>query len=170
MTRKPKSDTLSKRERQVMDVLYRLEQATVGQVLAQFDNHPHYSTVRAQLRVLELKGHVRHQEHGLRYVYFPVVPRDKACRSALRHLIDTYFDGSTEKAVAALLEGEAHKLSPERMSRSRQIVPGNLKSGNGKSRNGKSALLIVSEIRKCGTERRKRSRVNCEPANRPQSN
>lgn len=107
MTLKTRPDALSKRERQLMDVLYRLEQATVGQVLAQLDNNPHYSTVRAQLRMLEQKGHVRHEEHGLRYIYFPVIPRYVARRSALRHLIDTFFDGSTEKVVSALLGGRS---------------------------------------------------------------
>ncbi len=122
MTSKSKHDALSKRERQIMDVLYRLERGTVGEVLAQLGNDPHYSTVRAQLRILEEKGHVRHEEHGLRYIYFPVVPRDVARRSALRHLIDTFFDGSTEKVVTALLGGEAQKLSPDELARLRQIV------------------------------------------------
>lgn len=117
-----KSETLTKRERQIMDVLYKLEQATVGEVLAQLENQPHYSTVRAQLRILEQKGHVRHEEQGLRYVYFPVVPRDVARRSALRHLIDTFFDGSVENVVSALLGGEVRKPSPEELSRLRQMI------------------------------------------------
>jgi len=105
-----------------MDVLYRLERATVGQVLAQLDSNPHYSTVRAQLRILEQKGHARHQEHGLRYVYFPVVPRDQARRSALRHLIDTFFDGSAEKVVSELMGGNVHRLSDVELKRLKQIV------------------------------------------------
>lgn len=108
-----------------MDVLYKLERGTVGEVLARLGNNPHYSTVRAQLRILEEKGHLRHEEQGLRYIYFPVVPRDVARRSALRHLIDTFFDGSTEKVVTALLGGEAQKLSAEEMERLRQIVSKN---------------------------------------------
>lgn len=116
------SEALTKRERQIMDVLYKLEQATVGEVLAQLENQPHYSTVRAQLRILEQKGHVRHEEQGLRYVYFPVVPRDVARRSALRHLIDTFFDGSVENVVSALLGGEVRKPSPEELSRLRQMI------------------------------------------------
>ena len=120
-------DTLSRRERQIMDVLYKLEQATVGQVLAELANKPNYSTVRAQLRILEQKGHVRHEEHGLRYVYSPVVPRSVARRSALRHLIDTFFDGSAENVVSALLGGEAHKPSPAELDRLRQMVARSMK-------------------------------------------
>src|SRR6202021_4074716 len=105
--RKPKLNALSRRERQIMDILYKLERASVGQVLAKLGDKPSYSTVRPQLRVLEEKVHVRHEEHGLRYVYAPAVPRDVARRSALRHLVETFFDGSTEKVVAALLGGEA---------------------------------------------------------------
>ena len=111
--------TLTRRERQIMDVLYRLKRATVGEVLRQLSAQLSYSTVRAQLRVLEEKGHVRHEEHGLRYVYFPVVPREKAARSALRHLVDTFFDGSTEKVVAALLGGE---VSPQELDRLARMI------------------------------------------------
>jgi predicted transcriptional regulator len=117
MTRKPKLNALSRRERQIMDILYKLERASVGQVLAKLADKPSYSTVRAQLRVLEEKGHVRHEEHGLRYVYAPAVPRDVARRSALRHLVETFFDGSTEKVVAALLGGEVARISIEELDR-----------------------------------------------------
>jgi predicted transcriptional regulator len=120
--RKPKSPGLARRERQVMDVLYRLGRATVGEVLAALRDRRNYSTVRAQLRVLEEKGHVQHEEHGLRYVYSPAVPRDVARRSALRHLIETFFDGSTEKVVAALLGGEVSRISPEEMDRLAQLI------------------------------------------------
>ena len=112
-----KQDALARRERQIMDILYQLECATVGEVLAKLAAKTNYSTVRAQLRVLEEKGHVRHEEHGLRYVYFPCVPREIARRSALRHLVDTFFEGSTEKAVAALLGGEVSKISSEELER-----------------------------------------------------
>lgn len=113
---------LSRRERQIMDVLYKLQRATVAEVLERMPGDQHYSTVRAQLRVLEEKGHVRHEEDGIRYVYMPAVSRDVARRSALRHLIDTFFEGSTEKTVAALLGGEAAKISPEELERLGRIV------------------------------------------------
>src|SRR5947209_20452677 len=122
MTRKPKPNALSRCERQIMDVLYKLERATVGQVLAKLADKPSYSTVRAQLRVLEEKGHVRHEEQGLRYVYIPAVPRDVARRSALRHLVETFFEGSTEKIVAALLGGEVARISPEEFDRLARLI------------------------------------------------
>jgi BlaI family penicillinase repressor len=122
MMRKPKPHTLTRRERQIMDVLYKLERATVSEVLAQITGQPSYSTVRAQLRVLEEKGHVRHEEHGLRYVYVPTVPRDVARRSALRHLVETFFDGSSEKLVAALLGGEISRISPEELDRLARLL------------------------------------------------
>jgi BlaI family transcriptional regulator, penicillinase repressor len=122
MTRKPRLNALSRRERQIMDVLYKLERASVGQVLGKLADKPSYSTVRAQLRVLEEKGHVRHEEHGLRYVYAPAVPREVARRSALRHLVETFFDGSTEKVVAALLGGEVARISPEELDRLARLI------------------------------------------------
>ncbi|HMD40826.1 MAG TPA: BlaI/MecI/CopY family transcriptional regulator [Candidatus Acidoferrum sp.] len=122
MSTKPKPSALSRRERQIMDILYKLERASVGQVLAEMAGRPSYSTVRAQLRVLEEKGHVRHEEHGLRYVYVPAIPREVARRSALRHLVDTFFDGSTEKVVAALLGGEVSRVSPEEFERLARLV------------------------------------------------
>jgi BlaI family transcriptional regulator, penicillinase repressor len=122
MSRKPKPNALSRRERQIMDILYKLERASVGQVLSKLSDKPSYSTVRAQLRVLEEKGHVRHEEHGLRYVYVPAVPRDVARRSALRHLVETFFDGSTEKVVAALLGGEVARISPEELDRLARLI------------------------------------------------
>jgi predicted transcriptional regulator len=122
MTQKPKPNALSRRERQIMDILYKLEHASVGQVLTEIAGKPSYSTVRAQLRVLEEKGHVRHEEHGLRYVYAPAVPREVARRSALRHLVETFFDGSTEKVVAALLGGEVARISPEELDRLARLI------------------------------------------------
>src|SRR5262245_45344864 len=103
--------TLTRRERQIMDILYRLGRATAGEVMEAIPGEPNYSTVRTQRRVLEQKGHVRHEEEGLRYVYEPAVPRHAARRSALKHLVNTFFDGSAEKAVAALLGGEGSRLS-----------------------------------------------------------
>ncbi len=122
MKRTPKLNALTRRERQIMDILYKLERATVGEVLSKLADKPNYSTVRAQLRVLEEKGHVRHEEHGLRYVYVPCVPREVARRSALRHLVETFFEGSTEKAVAALLGGEVSKISSEELNRLANLI------------------------------------------------
>jgi BlaI family penicillinase repressor len=120
--KKPTRKVLARRERQIMDVLYKLERGTVGEVLAALPDQRNYSTVRAQLRVLEEKGHVRHEEQGLRYLYFPAVPRQVARRSALRHLVETFFDGSTEKVVAALLGGEVSRISREEMERLARLI------------------------------------------------
>jgi len=114
--------TLPRRERQIMDVLYKLERATVAEVLARMPGKPHYSTVRAQLRVLEEKGHTQHEEYGLRYVYVPTVPRDIARRSALRHLVDTFFEGSAENVVAALLGGHGSRISREELNRIARMI------------------------------------------------
>lgn len=122
MKTKPKWNALTRRERQIMDVLYRLERASVAEVLTQLDGKPNYSTVRAQLRVLEEKGHVRHEEDGLRYVYVPSVPRAVARRSAFRNLVETFFEGSTEKAVAALLGGEVSSISSEELDRLASLI------------------------------------------------
>ena len=105
---KPERDpvALTRRERQIMDILYKRGRATAVEVMNDLPADPHYSTVRTQLRVLEEKGHVSHEEQGLRYVYVPAVPRRAARKSALRHLVDTFFDGSAEQVVAAVLGGE----------------------------------------------------------------
>ena len=117
MMKKPRPHALTRRERQIMDVLYKLERATVAEVLRKLADQTSYSTVRAQLRMLEEKGHVRHEEHGLRYVYVPTVPRDVARRSALRHLVETFFEGSAENLVATLLGGEISRISREELDR-----------------------------------------------------
>ena len=90
-----------------MDVLYRLGRATAAEVHQSIPDPPGYSAVRAMLRVLEEKEHIRHEEKDLRYVYFPVISRDKAKRSAISHLLTTFFEGSTEQAVATLLDVSA---------------------------------------------------------------
>jgi predicted transcriptional regulator len=113
---------LTKRERQIMDVLYKLGRATAADVRERLDGHPSDSTVRTQLRVLETKGHVRHEEQGLRFVFMPTVPRHSARRSALRHVVDTFFDGSAAKAVAALLGGDAAKIPDEELERIARLV------------------------------------------------
>ena len=118
----PGAAQLSRRERQIMDILYRRGRATAGEVMADLPGGPSYSTVRTQLRVLEEKGHVHHEEIGLRYVYEPAVPRSSARKSALRHLVDTFFDGSAEGAVAAILGGEGTKLSDEQLDRIADLV------------------------------------------------
>ena len=105
-----------------MDVLYKTGRASVADVLTQLGGKPHYSTVRAQLRVLEEKGHVRHEEDGSRYLYVPTVPRDVARRSALRHLVETFVDGSAEKTVTALLGDNASQVSPEELERLAQLI------------------------------------------------
>jgi predicted transcriptional regulator len=120
--KKPKPHALSRRERQIMDVLYKLERATVAEVLSKLPDKPNYSTVRAQLRVLEEKGHVQHEEQGLRFVYAPTVPRAVARRSALRHLVETFFEGSTEKVVAALLGGEVSRISQKELDRLARMI------------------------------------------------
>jgi predicted transcriptional regulator len=113
---------LTKRERQIMDALYKLGRATAAEIRVRLDGTPADSTVRTQLRVLEAKGHVRHEELGLRYVYTPTVPRHSARRSALRHLVDTFFDGSAAKAVVALVGGEAAKVSDDDLDRIARLV------------------------------------------------
>jgi predicted transcriptional regulator len=120
---------LTRRERQIMDILYRRGRATASEVMEELSGDPSYSTVRTQLRVLESKGHVRHEEEGLRYVYVPAAPRHAARKSALRHLVDTFFDGSAEKVVGALLGGDAARLSPEELERIAELVAKAKKEG-----------------------------------------
>jgi predicted transcriptional regulator len=113
---------LTRRERQIIDILYRRGRATAAEVRDELAGHPSDSTVRTQLRVLEEKGHVRHEEEGLRFVYVPALPRHAARRSALRHLVDTFFDGSAEKVVAALLGADGARLSEEELERITDLV------------------------------------------------
>ena len=105
-----------------MDALYRLGRATAADIQASLPGAPSYSTVRTQLRVLEAKGHLRHEEEGLRYVYMPTVPRRSARRSALKHLVETFFEGSSANVVAALLGGDATRVSDEELDRIAEIV------------------------------------------------
>ena len=121
---------LTRRERQIMDILYKRGLASAADVMRDLPGNTHYSTVRTQLRVLEEKGHVRHEEHGLRYVYMPAVPRRAARKSALRHLVDTFFDGSAEQVVAAVLGGEGSKLSDEELDRIADLVAKARKEGS----------------------------------------
>lgn len=112
-----------------MDILYRLKRATAAQVQEEMPDETNYSTIRAQLRVLEEKGHVRHIEEGTRFVYLPMVAKESARRSALRHLVETFFDGSPEHAVAALLGGEAKRLSDDELDRISQQIEKARKEG-----------------------------------------
>jgi BlaI family transcriptional regulator, penicillinase repressor len=113
---------LSRRERQIMDVLYRLGRATAAEILAALPDPPSYSAIRAMLRILEEKKHIVHEEKDLRYVFMPVVSREKARRSALRHMLDTFFDGSPEQAVATLLDVSARNLSDEELDRLAALI------------------------------------------------
>ena len=105
-----------------MDILYRLGHASAAQVLAELPGRPSYSTVRTQLRVLERKGHVRHEAVGPRYIYSPVLSREKAQQYALRHLVETFFEGSVEKAVASLLNLEGLRLRREELERMSRLI------------------------------------------------
>jgi predicted transcriptional regulator len=127
---RPLHTALSRRERQIMDILFRRGRATAADVMAELPNDPSYSTVRTQLRVLEQKGHVRHEQDGLRFIYTPIVARQTARKSALRHVIETFFDGSPEKAVAALLGGEATKLSDDELDRIASLISKARKDGS----------------------------------------
>ena len=120
---------LSRRERQIIDVLYRRGRATAAEVMAELPGESSYSTVRTQLRVLEGKGHVRHEQDGQRYVYTPAVPRRTVRRSAMKHLVETFFDGSVEQAVAALLGGEGSRLTDEQLDRIEDLIKKARKDG-----------------------------------------
>ena len=130
MTKTAAPASLTRRERQIMDVLYRRTRATAAEVMAELPGEPNYSTVRTQLRVLEDKGHVRHEEEGGRYVYAPAVPRHAARKSALKHLVETFFDGSAEQVVAAVLGGEASRLSDEELDRVSALIDKARKEGS----------------------------------------
>ena len=113
---------LTRSERQIMDIMYRRGRATAADVMKDLSGDPNYSTVRTQLRVLEEKGHVRHEVEGLRYVYMPAVQRHAARKSALKHLVHTFFEGSSEQVVAAVLGGEATRLSEDDLARIAELV------------------------------------------------
>jgi predicted transcriptional regulator len=121
------SDPLSRRERQIMDIVYARGQATAAEVTAGLPDPPSYSAVRALLRILEQKGHLKHEEDGPRYVFLPTVPRDRARRSAMRNLVRTFFDGSAAQAAAALL-GEA-RLSDQDVDRLAALIDKARKEG-----------------------------------------
>jgi predicted transcriptional regulator len=118
----PVLTALTRRERHIMDVLFRLGRATAAEIMHALSGTRSYSTVRTQLRVLERKGHVRHEERGRLFVYRPAVPRGTVRKSALRHVVDTFFDGSVEQVVAALLGGESSRVSEEELDRIMDLV------------------------------------------------
>ena len=120
---------LSRRERQIMEILYQRRKLSASEVREAMDDAPSYSAVRALLRVLEEKGHVRHQAEGLRYVYVPTVTRDKAKRAAVKHMLDTFFNGSAEQIVAALLDGSSPSLTREELDRMAEMIDKARKEG-----------------------------------------
>jgi predicted transcriptional regulator len=121
MTRQTHND-LSRRERQIVDILYAQGRATAAEVQASLPDPPSYSAVRAMLRILEEKGHVKHEQDGPRYVYVPTVARDNAKRSALRHMLQTFFDGSAEQAISALLDDSSTRLSDRELDRLARMI------------------------------------------------
>jgi predicted transcriptional regulator len=120
---------LSRRERQIMEILYRCGKASVAEVREAMEDAPGYSAVRAMMRVLEDKGHVKHQEEGLKYVYVPVVAREKAKRSALKNLLDTFFSDAPEQVVAALLDVSSRRLTSEELDRMSEMIEKARKEG-----------------------------------------
>ncbi|MEM7247774.1 MAG: BlaI/MecI/CopY family transcriptional regulator [Acidobacteriota bacterium] len=114
---KKATEDLSRRERQIMDIVYRCERVTAAEVREQLPQAPGYSTVRTLLRILEEKGHLKHVRDGMKYVYQPTVSRTRARRSALENVVRTFFEGSTEKAVTALLDMSETELSDEERRR-----------------------------------------------------
>ena len=120
--KKTPHQTLSRRERQIMDILYRQGRATAAEIHQSLADRPSYSAVRAKLRVLEEKGHIRHEEQALRYVYLPLVSRDRAKQSALRHLLETFFDNSAEQAITALLDLKTSSLERDKLDRLSELI------------------------------------------------
>ncbi len=113
---------LSRRERQIMDILYQRGKASANDVRDAMPDAPSYSAVRAMLRVLEEKGHIKHQEEGMKYVYAPVITAGRAKRSAVKHVMDTFFQGSAEQIVAALLDVSSSKLTREELDRMSELI------------------------------------------------
>jgi BlaI family transcriptional regulator, penicillinase repressor len=128
MTKQPHLD-LSRRERQIVDILYSHGRATAAEVQSALPDPPSYSAVRAMLRILEEKGHVRHEQDGPRYVYVPTIGRDNAKRSALRHMLQTFFDGSAEQAISALLDDSSTRLSDRELDRLARMIEQARKAG-----------------------------------------
>jgi len=125
--RKQRLADLSRRERQIMEVVYRDGRVTAAEVLERMPDPPSYSAVRAMLRILESKGHLRHEDDGTRYLYLPTLPKQSARKSALQNVVDTFFEGSTEKVVAALLDRD--NLSEEDLARLSALIEQTRKEG-----------------------------------------
>ena len=128
MSRPPLQD-LSRRERQIIDILYAHGRATAAEVQAALPDPPSYSAVRAMLRILEDKGHIRHEQDGPRYVYLPVVARDSAKKSAMRHVLQTFFDGSASQAISALLDDPRASFSDAELERLARMIDKARKAG-----------------------------------------
>lgn len=126
---RPKPSDLSRRERQIMSIVYRLGVATAAEVLALLEDPPGYSAVRTHLRILEEKGHLRHEQDGPRYVYLPTLPRDRARIGALRQVLQTFFDGSASQAVAALLDSADRSVTTQELEQLARVVEQARKEG-----------------------------------------
>ncbi len=124
-----KHTVLSRRERQIMDIIYQRRQATAAEVMKHLPDPPSYSAVRALLRVLEEKGHVRHKHDGPRYVFYPTVSRDRARQSALKQVVGTFFEDSTGQAVATLLDMSAKEMSDVELDRLAELIEQARKEG-----------------------------------------
>ena len=120
---------LSRRERQIIDALYKLGRGSAAEIRTEMPSAPSYSAVRSLLRLLEEKGHIRHEQDGPRYVYVPVVGRDSAKRSAMRHLLQTFFDGSTSQAMSALLDVSSSRLDEAELDRLKRLIDQARKQG-----------------------------------------
>ena len=125
----PAEHKLSRRERQIMDVLYHRKRASAAEIRESLADPPSYSAVRALLRILEEKGHVRHAEKDLRYVYFPTVSRERVRRAALQHLVETFFDGSAAQTVATLLDPTTARVSESELERMSELIAKARKGG-----------------------------------------
>lgn len=128
MSRQPHLD-LSRRERQIIDILYSQGRATAAEVQAALPDPPSYSAVRAMLRILEEKGHVRHEQDGPRYVYLPTVGRENAKKSAMRHMVQTFFEGSASQAISALLDDPRARFSDDELDRLARLIADARKAG-----------------------------------------
>lgn len=113
---------LSRRERQILDILYRKSRASAQDVMEALDDSPGYSAVRTLLRILEEKGHIRHEEEGAKYVYSPVVSRSRARKQALAHMVETFFEGSPEQVVATLIDSNSAKMSAKDLDRLADMI------------------------------------------------